>query len=189
MSMRPLESHGWRPWPFGGVNLNPQKTDGVIVIEESTVTGVADERVRIDLKDNVVVSMEGGEGARQLQLFAPGGYYVRHGVLGLNPKARVARAAQFEREKHAGIFYVGLDGLADGKQDRMRPGYAHCDCLFLRPSVLVDGSPIVDQGRLLLLDDPEIRELASRFGPAEILLDAGPTMVLPARYCIPKERT
>jgi len=178
----PLEPHGWRPWPFGGVNFNPVRTDGVLVIEESTVTGFTDEPVRVELKDNAVAAIEGGEAARQLRTFSPGGYYVRHAVLGLNPKARVARAAQFEREKHAGIFYLGLDGLVDGAQNRMRPGFAHCDCLFVRPNVFTDGAPLVEKGRLLLLEDPDIREIAAGFGPPEVLLDASPTVVLPPRF-------
>jgi hypothetical protein len=178
----PLQPHGWRPWPFGGVNFNPIRTDGVLVIEESTVTGFVDEEVRIELKENVVVSIEGREAAHQLRTFAPGGYYVRHAVLGLNPKARVARATQFEREKHAGIFYLGLDGLINGEQDRMRPGFAHCDCLFVRPSVFTDGEPLVERGRLLLLDDLEIRALAGRFGSTEVLLDASPAIVVPPRF-------
>ena len=82
---------------------------------------------------------------------------------------------------------ANVDGLAEGKQDRMRPEFAHCDCLLVRPNVFLDGVPIVDQGRLLLLDDPEVRDVASRFGPPELLLDSGPTMVLPPRYCMPKE--
>ncbi len=184
----PLGPHGWRPWPFGGINFNPVHTDGVLVIEESTVTGFVDEVVRVELKDNAVVSIEGGGAARQLRTFSAYGYYVRHAVLGLNPKARVTRAAQFEREKHAGIFYLGLDGLVDGKQDRMRPGFAHCDCLFVRPSVFTDGIALVEDGRLLLLDDPEIREIASRFGPPELLLDTGPGIVLPPRFMTPAKR-
>jgi hypothetical protein len=178
----PLPPGGWRPWPFGGLNFNPVRTDGVIVIEESTVTGMADEKVQVALRDNVVISIEGGDGARQLRSFAPGGYYVRHAVLGLNPKARVARASQFEREKHAGIFYVGLDGLAGGAADRMRPGFAHCDCLFVRPSIFVDGRALVENGRLLVLDEPEIREIATAYGPPELILDAGPNLVLPPRF-------
>lgn len=185
----PLPPGGWRPWPFGGINFNPLHTNGALMIEESTVTGIAEEKVRVELEDNVVTSIEGGEAARQLRSFAPGGYYVRHAVLGLNPKARVARAAQFEREKHAGIFYVGLDGLAGGAADRMRPGFAHCDCLFVRPSIFTDGTPLVENGRLLLLDDPKIRDLAAAYGPPELILDAGPNLVLPARFMSKKART
>jgi hypothetical protein len=36
-------------------------------------------------------------------------------------------------------------------------------------------------GLLLLLDDPEIRQIAG-FGPPEVLLDASPTIVLPPRF-------
>jgi hypothetical protein len=80
-----LEPHGSRPRSFSGVNLNPVKTYGTLVIQESTVTGVAGEEMWIELKDNLVAAIGGGEAARQLQLFAPGGYYVRHADLVAGP--------------------------------------------------------------------------------------------------------
>ncbi len=52
-----LEPHGSRPWSFSGVNLNPVKTDGTLVIQESTVTGVAGEEMWIELKDNLVADI------------------------------------------------------------------------------------------------------------------------------------
>ena len=55
-------------------------------------------------------------------------------------------------------------------------------------SVFTDGSPLVQDGRFLTLDDPEIREVAARFGPPGLLLDAGPGIVLPSRFMRPAER-
>jgi 2,5-dihydroxypyridine 5,6-dioxygenase len=62
------------------------------------------------------------------------------------------------------------------------PGFAHCDCQIDRPTVYADDEPLVDNGRLLLLDDPAIREVAARFGPPDVILDDNPAMILPGRY-------
>lgn len=179
----PLTTGMWRPFPYGGANFYPDQTDGVVVIEESTVTGVPAERTTLELENNRVTAVHGGTAAAELRRYAPDGYYMRHALIGLNPKVRSAGGTQFEREKHAGAFYFGLDGLTpQGEADRTGPGHAHCDCQFDQPTITLDGRPVVDNGHLLLLDDPEIHELARKFGPADILLDPNPRLVLPPRY-------
>lgn len=181
-SATPVTAGMWRPFPYGGANFSPDQTDGVIVIEESTVTGVPAERTTLELENNRVTGIHGGA-APELRRYAPDGYYLRHALIGLNPKVRIAGGTQFEREKHAGAFYLGIDGLTpQGAIDRAAPGHAHCDCQFDQPTITLDGQPFVDNGRLLLLDDPDIRELAGKIGPADTLLDPNPRLVLPARY-------
>jgi hypothetical protein len=130
----------------------------------------------------VVRKIEGGIAAEQLRRASPDGYYLRHALIGLNPKTRLAGGTQFEREKHAGAFYCGLDALRDGAPVTTTPGFAHCDCQIDRPTIHVDGEPFVEDGRLLLLDAPEIREVAARFGPPDVILDDNPLMILPRRY-------
>ncbi|MGW7823891.1 hypothetical protein ACWGLF_38630 [Streptomyces puniciscabiei] len=179
----PLASGMWRPFPYGGANFYPDHTDGVVVLEESTVTGVPAERTTLELADNRVTAIEGSAAAAELRRYAPNGYYMRHALIGLNPKVRSAGGTQFEREKHAGAFYFGLDGLtAQGTVDRSGPGHAHCDCQFDAPTITLDGERFIDNGHLLLLDDPHIQELARKFGPAEVLLDPNPRLVLPPRF-------
>jgi len=178
----PLAPGGWRPFPYGGVNFYPELTDGVFVVEDSAVTGVPRTPLRVHMKDNLVDRIEGSIEADQLRAYAPGGYYMRHALMGLNPKVRIAGAPQFEREKHAGAFYLGIDALTEGAPDPANPGFAHCDCQFDRPSLTVGGEPVVREGRLLLLDRPPIRAAAAQFGPPEVLLDANPQLVLPRRY-------
>lgn len=179
----PLTPGMWRPFPYGGVNFYPNQTNGVVVIEESTVTGVPAERTTLELSDNHVTAIEGGAAAAALRRYASHGYYMRHALIGLNPKVRSAGGTQFEREKHAGAFYFGIDGLTpEGTVDRKGPGHAHCDCQFDQPTITVDGKPFIEDGYLLLLDEPEIRELAEKFGPADTLLDPNHRLVLPPRY-------
>ncbi|MEV0383813.1 hypothetical protein [Nonomuraea sp. NPDC050643] len=178
-AMRPGD---WRPFPYGGANFWPTDTEGVLVVEDCTVTGVPEEPLRITLEGNLVRKIEGGAAAAQLRRYSPGGYYMRHGLFGLNPKVRIAGGTQFEREKHAGAFYCGIDGLTDGVPVKSGPGFAHCDCQVDRPTVVVDGETFIDEGRLLLLDEPEIREVAARFGPPDVILDDNPAIILPRRY-------
>jgi hypothetical protein len=179
----PLAPGGWRPFPYGGVNFYPDTCDGVFVVEDSTVTGVPEERLAVTMKDNLVAEIEGGIAAEQLRRFGPLGYYMRHALIGVNPKVRVAGGSQFEREKHAGAFYLGIDGLTeDGNADPANPGYAHCDCQFDRPTVTVGDFVLSREGRLQVLDEPELREVAARFGPPEVVLDDNPQMILPRRH-------
>ncbi|WP_433430967.1 hypothetical protein [Nonomuraea sp. CA-141351] len=178
-AMRPGD---WRPFPYGGANFWPDDTEGVIMIEDCTVTGVPEEPLRVTLEGNLVRKIEGGAAAEQLRRYAPEGYYMRHALIGLNPKVRVSGGTQFEREKHAGAFYCGLDGLTGGLPVKTGPGFAHCDCQIDRPTMLVDGELFIEKGRLLMLDDPEIREVAARFGPPDVVLDDNPIMILPRRY-------
>ncbi|MGP3930061.1 hypothetical protein [Nonomuraea sp. KM88] len=177
-----LRPGDWRPFPYGGANFWPTDTEGVIMIEDSTVTGVPGEPVRLTLEGNLVRKIEGGAEAESLRRYAPEGFYMRHGLIGLNPKVRIAGGTQFEREKHAGAFYCGIDGLTGGEPVTTGPGFAHCDCQMDRPTVTVDGELLIEQGRLLLLDEPEIQEVAARFGPPEVVLDDNPVMILPRRY-------
>ena len=179
----PLVPGGWRPFPYGGVNFYPETCDGVFVVEESTVTGVPEQPLTVTMRDNLVVAIEGGAAAEQLRRYGPNGYYMRHALLGVNPKVRLAGGSQFEREKHAGAFYLGIDGLNDdGVADPSQPGYAHCDCQFDRPTVHVGDTVLSREGRLLILDEPEIRDVAARFGPPDVVLDDNPQLILPRRY-------
>jgi len=67
--------------------------------------------------------------------------------------------------------------------DPSQPGYAHCDCQFDRPTVRVGDTVVSQDGRLALLDDPQIREVAAEYGPPEVVLDDNPQLILPRRYC------
>ncbi|MDV6259775.1 hypothetical protein [Rhodococcoides yunnanense] len=173
----------WRPFPYGGANFSPNQTDGSFVVEESTTTGTPAERTVVHVKNNLVTDIEGGIAADELRRYSPQSYYMRHALIGLNPKVRSAGGTQFEREKHSGNFYLGLDGLGEnGDTVRSEPGHAHCDCQFDDVTVTVDGETLVDRGRLTLLDNPQVREAAEKWGPAEHLLDPNPRLTLPLRY-------
>ena len=113
-------------------------------------------------------------GLATIEAFSNGRYYMRHSVVGLNPKTRMANAPQFERERAAGTCYLGVDGTPDGKIDRSQPGYAHLDVIFDTPTVYVDDTLMVDRRKLLLLDDPTLHDVARKFGDPKRLLAQNP---------------
>jgi 2,5-dihydroxypyridine 5,6-dioxygenase len=196
----PSESGGlkrgvWRPFPYGGPNIYPGTTDGVLVVEESTVNGVPDEPMALHFKDNLLSGIEGGRGVQETLTYGPNGYYMRHVFMGLNPKVRIHGAGQFEREKHAGAMYMGIDAIvAPGidrahpdrppilRGDTVKPGHAHNDFQVDRPTITIDGQVIVDDGNLLALKDPDVIKVAEQFGPADVILDPNPQLLLPRRY-------
>ena len=84
--------------------------------------------------------------------------------------------------KEVGVYVVqDATGRVDGLLPS-QPGYAHCDCQFDRPMVTVGDVTLSRGGRLSILDDPEIREVAARFGPPDVVLDDNPQLILPRRY-------
>lgn len=173
VTIDPLRRGSWGIFPPMGINFYPQNSHGVFVFDESTLHGKPLAPIRITMSDNYVSKIECGSRADEATIaaFARGRYYMRHSVVGLNPKTRMINAPQFERERAAGICYLGIDGTnPDGSIDRTKPGYAHLDVIFDTPTVYVDGKMIVDRRRLLLLDDPRLIEYARRYGdPARVL--------------------
>jgi hypothetical protein len=133
--------------------------------------------VRITMKDNYVAKVEADSAADAaiVDAFSNGRYYMRHAVVGLNPKIRMINAPQFERERAAGTAYLGVDGTGEsGKIDRSGPGFAHLDVIFDTPTVYADGKMIVDRRKLLLLDDPGLHKAAERYGDPKRLLAQNP---------------
>lgn len=170
----------WRPYPPGGINWNGGDVNGTLVIVDSTATGVPAAPVVLTVVDSKVSDATGDRiGVRDTLSFAPQGYYVRHALIGLNPKVRVAGGTQFEREKHAGSFYLGLDGLHDGKADQSRPGLAHNDVQFDRPTIWMDEEKVVEDGELLLLIREDFRALASSAEQRETLFNCNPRVPVP----------
>ncbi|KAK7178062.1 hypothetical protein PSPO01_15885 [Paraphaeosphaeria sporulosa] len=174
-----LEATSERPYPYGGANFYSLEVTGIIVCVVSTATGVPDAPVKITVKDGIVTSLEGDrEGVRQTEAFSPTGSYLRHALIGLNPKVRVAGGTQFEREKHSGSFYLGLDGLREGRPRLQEPGHAHNDIEFDVPTVYFDGKIVVNEGHLLLLDDDAIVKSAAAYSHGADLLCPNPRVTL-----------
>lgn len=170
---RPLEPGNWAIFPPMGINFYPENANGTLVPDETSLTGRLSSPIKFTIENNFVVKIEGASAAERdaVETFRNVKFYLRHTVIGLNPKVRMVNAPEFERERAAGTTYLGLDGTGpSGQIDRTKPGFSHLDMIFDTPSVFIDDKMIVKDRRLLLLDDPELLEIAGKYGdPKKVL--------------------
>ncbi len=170
---RPLQPGEWAIFPPMGINFYPVTSNGVLVPDETALTGRLSSPIKFTVENNFVTKVEGASGAERnaVEAFCNGKYYVRHTVIGLNPKVRTVNAPEYERERAAGTTYLGIDGTGpSGQIDRLKPGFSHLDMIFDTPTVFIDNEMIVKDRRLLLLDDPGLIEFAKQYGdPKKVL--------------------
>jgi 2,5-dihydroxypyridine 5,6-dioxygenase len=174
---KPLESGNWAIFPPMGINFYPINSNGVLVPDETALTGKLSSPMKFTVENNLVVKIEGASAAERssIETFRNGKFYVRHTVIGLNPKVRMVNAPEFERERAAGTTYLGVDGTGpSGQIDRTKPGFSHLDMIFDTPSVFIDEKMVVKDRQLLLLEDPELVELAKQFGDPKKVLAQNP---------------
>ncbi|HKW04826.1 MAG TPA: hypothetical protein VJN71_05950 [Nitrososphaerales archaeon] len=174
---KPLDPGSWAIFPPMGINFYPVSSNGVLVPDETALTGKLSSALKFTIEENFVTKIEGASGAERnaIESFRNEKFYIRHSVIGLNPKVRMVNAPEFERERAAGTTYLGLDGTGpSGRIDRSKPGFSHLDMIFDTPTVYIDGEMVVKDRRLLLLDDPELVEVAKKYGEPKKVLAQSP---------------
>ncbi len=118
----------------------------------------------------------------------PGLFWLWEIAIGTNPKIRrpsgIDRLASggFEWERRrSGIIHVGLGTRWRGPEERWAGErgilYGHLHVHLFFPTLVVeapDGKElvVVDRGHLTSLDDPEVRDLAAKYGDPDVILNA-----------------
>ena len=162
------------------LNLKPDAR-GVIVSHQA---GYMPQPIRIQFEGGQIVNVEGGgqvgenirealEGVKEVQY---PGYYPGPGMgwleelaLGTDPK--VGPAGPLRRRSGMVQLAFGTDryNLVRDTEPTLPTHHRDIDC-FYYVTVEIDGEKLVDRGRLTVLDDVEVRRVASRFGDPDSLL-------------------
>ena len=114
----------------------------------------------------------------------PGVNWVEYAVWGWIPRLApaanaesmtwTARFAAEKFENRAGVVHVaigtGAGALTTGFADMHGYPIHHKDFNLFRATLTVDGRKVVDGGRLLALDSPEVRRIAAKYGEPDELL-------------------
>ena len=157
-----------------GTYPKPDTGKGVIVFDSMASVGVAKESLVVTIKDGWATQIEGGEEAEKLRGYLDPVKNPKHLaeiMFGLNPKSRInlsQKPTPLEAERHAGNTHIALGRGVGAKY----PASTHFDGFVLKPTLYLDGEPIIENGRLLFLDDREVRQCAKKYGnPDEILED------------------
>ena len=126
------------------------------------------EPVTCHIKKGRVVKVEGGREAqifeRIVQKDLDNVCQLREIGLGHNPKVPTYRGERgYHGANHAGAVHWGFGGGPGKKR-------IHIDTIMFQSTVRVNGTIMVDRGRLKALDNEEIRSLASRYGDPDRVL-------------------
>lgn len=172
----------WQFFPGGEMaELPAPPVDGTLVFEQlEGFEGFLSEPIRLTIEDQWVTRVEGGEEARwfrdRMDRYENGNYFCEVAI-GAHPKAPVSvglktRAMDTIAHRHSGTFHCAV-----GKWGA--PGVEvssdwHWDGGGLHPTLTLGDVVLVENGRLTALDDPEVREFASRYGhPDDVLAEVG----------------
>jgi hypothetical protein len=180
-----------RTFPGAIVGLVPPFAgEGVAIFDAYSGIGICQEPLKLTFEDNHCTHIEGGIEASKLRSMIrgiPGGNFLCEIMFGLNPKIRSnapldQKPIPNEAERRAGNLHIGMGNrplwswvFEEMKGVKGPYRQSHLDGFLVKPSVYVNGEPIIEGGHLTILDDPQVREVAKKYGdPEELLAEAGP---------------
>lgn len=179
-----------KPWrnyitiyPRGEVGWNPAGSgDGTLAFDGMDTYGLLNEPIEWEIEDGAVVDVRGGDQAIHLERWLDeietgGRRLISEAAFGFNPKCRwnTSDPGMAELYFRPGTFHVAM-GMSTLKMAPTETIQTHLDGILLDATVDVDDRRIIDDGELLLLEeireDPEIREVAAKYGdPDELLVN------------------
>src|SRR5262245_29340080 len=157
---------------------DPASVEGVAVYEHHVGVGPVASHLAVRYENSRCVAAQ-GEGAEKLASIVAGVEYatdVAELAWGTNPHQTLTLNTErnpIDAERHAGTVHVGIGpSPIFGSRTTSR---LHLAGLLVKPSIFLDDEPIMTDGHLFVLDLPEVREAAARFGnPDELLRERFP---------------
>jgi leucyl aminopeptidase (aminopeptidase T) len=161
--------------------LPPAKGEGMVRYHAyAGGIGICND-LRLTFEDNKCVKIQGGPEADRLRSLIAG---VPHAntlveiMFGVHPKIRAEapldqKPVPAEAERRAGTVHVAIGTRPWwGHMMRQSPTKVnrHLDGFIAGPSLYLDDEPIIMDGQLQALKDPEVRDVASRYGEPDQLL-------------------
>jgi len=123
--------------------------EGTLFVDGTIATvGVANEPVELTVREGHLVGASGENGARLMELLTlhgPDATNVAELGIGTNEKARISGEV-LEDEKILGTAHVAFGASAGIGGTIQVP--VHLDCVVMRPTVTVDGEPLLVDGEL-----------------------------------------
>ncbi len=188
-SFRPLNMPGdMLAIPGGRVGMNPEHGYGILYAE--AIAPAVDppqvfmtKPIRIVWDDNWAVEIDGeGECVDWLNMMVETGdrnaRWWGECMFGIHPKSNAFGYPSAPTE----VYFTGLHSRPDTLHNALGHSAGaggvvsnrHLDTFVHNQTLYVDGEKLVDNGRLLVLDDPEMREFASRYGDPDKILSMDP---------------
>jgi leucyl aminopeptidase (aminopeptidase T) len=137
--------------PCGEGFISPVTGNGTLVIDGSLAgVGLAEEPVELVIEGGHLTSARGGQGMAFMELLTvhgDDGTNIAELGIGTNEKAKLTGEI-LEDEKIGGTCHVAFGASAGIGGTVQVP--VHLDCIVMKPTVELDGEPIVRDGKLLV---------------------------------------
>ena len=163
----------------GSLHLYPHKTaNGVVYFESIIPEGASRETfkapldvpIKFTVKDGQVTKVEGGSSQvsfyeNNFEKFGENARHFGEIGIGLNPKADLNYAEPLQMERHAGVLHTGIGSSWGRRPDGklfVEAG-VHVDAQLGDPTITIDGEVFVENGKLILLEDPDIESILEKF--------------------------
>jgi leucyl aminopeptidase (aminopeptidase T) len=158
-----FHDYGFSAIPGGESPTSPRNegSTGTVAIDYSMDNvGLLDEPIELTFEDGFVTEINGGAGADKLRDIVEGADEnagnLAEFAIGTNPDARlIGNLAEDKKQAGTVHFAIGDDTSLGGT----RQSEIHFDGLVTRPTVVLDGETVVDDGTL---DVDGVRELAAQ---------------------------
>lgn len=159
-----------------GLEPDPPTCNGIIVSSATHFGPIP--TMRLNVEKGRVVKLEGG-GSLGIRLkglfeefkdqpfgdFGPGVDWIDELMFACHPKGRGSRMAGAIHQSVGG----GPGGHGKvGRTTGMAP--AHYGVVTFEPTLTADGEAIIERGEMTVFRDPEIREVAAKYGDPDLLL-------------------
>ena len=160
---------------FGTVGTWPEySTEGVVYFDAMQgFSGRLQTPLKVTIKKGMVENIEGGSAQVDyfhgiVRRFGRDAAHIGEIMIGLNPKADVDVGLQdpshLYAHRAAGTMHIAFGNSIDDFIT-IRPGI-HLDNLIIKPTVFIDDQVCVKNGRVAVLDDPDIQQRIRELGMA-----------------------
>jgi len=140
--------------PSGEASITPDRhgTKGTIIIDGSIPPiGILENPIKIKVREGYAYQITGGGEVTHLRKILKGfgkeSRIVAEFGIGTNPNA-VLSGNSIEDEKVLGTAHIAL-GSSEFEGGRLR-GNLHLDLIVRKPGVMIDGHPVVEEGKLVV---------------------------------------
>jgi len=153
------DSETFQPTPSG---------DGIIVFDGFYQFGLPNEAIRMEIERGWVKEIQGGQEAKELKNYLSqyeNSMHFNEISWGHNPRMplQLWDKMLIQANRASSVVHLGIgDSLMDG--GIIKCAIKPAGSILYRPNLYLDEIQIVREGRLLLLDDPEVIGIAEKYG-------------------------
>ena len=156
---------------FGPVGIWPEwTTNGVAYFDALQGFGHRlDPPFKIVVKEGRVVEVDGGQEQidyfnRPKAVFGENIEHIGEIMIGLNPFTSLdfSDSSHLQAHRRAGTVHVAFGNSVD--DHRTVVAGAHIDNLIIKPTIYIDDEICVDNGHLVMFDDPDIQKMLQDYG-------------------------